>query len=62
VTKVANKIRIGPPSVKTHTLLEQHGARGRVETLEGLAAFRSNGTITDEEFAAEKTDVMNSST
>ena len=35
---------------------------GRVETHEGLAALRSNGTITDEEFAAEKTHVMNSST
>lgn len=35
---------------------------GRVATLEGLAALRSNSTITDEEFAAEKTDVMNNST
>jgi hypothetical protein len=35
---------------------------GRVATLEGLAALGSNGTIADEEFAAEKTDVVNSST
>ena len=35
---------------------------GRVATLEGLAALRSNGTIADEGFAAEKTDVVNNST
>jgi hypothetical protein len=35
---------------------------GRVATLEGLAALRSDGTIADEEFAAEKTDVMSNST
>jgi len=35
------------------------GAGGRVETLERLAALRANGSITDEEFAAEKAHVMN---
>ena len=35
---------------------------GRVETLERLAALRSSGAITDEEFAAEKAHVMNNST
>ena len=34
---------------------------GRVSTLEGLAALRSNGRIADEEVAAEKTDVVNNS-
>ena len=36
--------------------------RGHVETLERLAALRSCGAITDEEFAAEKTHVMNNGT
>ena len=36
--------------------------RGHVETLERLAAPRSSGAITDEEFAAEKTHVMNNGT
>ena len=35
---------------------------GRVATLEGLAALRSNGTIADVEVAVEKTDVVNNST
>ncbi|HUO71732.1 MAG TPA: SHOCT domain-containing protein [Solirubrobacteraceae bacterium] len=35
---------------------------GRVETLERLAALRANGTITDEEFTAEKAHVMNNGT
>ena len=35
---------------------------GHVETLERLAALRSSGAITDEEFAAEKTHVMNNGT
>jgi hypothetical protein len=35
---------------------------GRVETLERLAALRSNGALTDEEFAAEKAHVMNNGT
>ena len=35
------------------------GGSGRVETLERLAALRASGAITDEEFAAEKTHVMN---
>ena len=34
-------------------------ASGHVETLERLAALRTSGMITDEEFAAEKTHVMN---
>jgi hypothetical protein len=37
-------------------------ASGRVETLERLAALRDRGALTDEEFAAEKTHVMNSGT
>jgi hypothetical protein len=37
-------------------------ASGHVETLERLAAPRSSGAITDEEFAAEKTHVMNNGT
>jgi flagellar biosynthesis component FlhA len=37
-------------------------ASGRVETLERLAALRSSGAITDEEFAAEKVHVMNNGT
>jgi len=32
---------------------------GRVETLERLAALRANGSITDDEYAAEKAHVMN---
>ncbi len=35
---------------------------GDVETLERLAVLRSSGAITDEEFAAEKTHVMNNGT
>ena len=35
------------------------GGSGRVETLERLAALRASGAITDEEFKAEKTHVMN---
>ncbi len=35
---------------------------GRVDTLERLAALRDSGAITDEEFAAEKTHVMNNGT
>jgi hypothetical protein len=35
---------------------------GRVETLERLAALRDRGAITDEEFAAEKTHLMNNGT
>ncbi len=35
---------------------------GRVETLERLAALRSSGALTDEEFAAEKAHVMNNGT
>ena len=35
---------------------------GHVETLERLAALRASGAITDEEFAAEKTHVMNNGT
>jgi len=35
---------------------------GRVETLERLAALRAGGSITDEEFAAEKAHVMNNGT
>ena len=38
------------------------GGSGRVETLERLAALRASGAITDEEFAAEKTHVMNNGT
>ena len=38
------------------------GGAGRVETLERLAALRASGAITDEEFAAEKTHVMNNGT
>ena len=37
-------------------------ASGRVDTLERLAALRDRGAITDEEFAAEKTHVMNNGT
>ena len=37
-------------------------ASGHVETLERLAVLRSSGAITDEEFAAEKTYVMNNGT
>ena len=33
-----------------------------VETLERLAALRDRGAITDEEFAAEKTHIMNNGT
>lgn len=32
---------------------------GRVESLERLAALRDRGAITDEEYQAEKTHVMN---
>jgi hypothetical protein len=35
---------------------------GRVDTLERLAALRTDGAITDEEFAAEKAHVMNNGT
>ena len=35
---------------------------GRVDTLERLAALRASGAITDEEFAAEKSHVMNNGT
>ena len=35
---------------------------GRVETLERLAALRASGALTDEEYQAEKTHVMNNGT
>jgi hypothetical protein len=35
---------------------------GRVDTLERLAALRTSGAITDDEFAAEKAHVMNNGT
>jgi hypothetical protein len=35
---------------------------GRVDTLERLAALRTSGVITDDEFAAEKAHVMNNGT
>ena len=35
---------------------------GRVETLERLVALTANGSITDDEFAAKETHVMNNST
>lgn len=35
---------------------------GRVDTLERLAAFRASGALTDDEYQAEKTTVMNNNT
>jgi len=35
---------------------------GHVETLERLAALRDRGAITDDEYQAEKTQVMNNGT
>jgi hypothetical protein len=63
----AHARRTAPPSPPT--IAESAGSNtapaassGRVETLERLAALRTNGSITDEEFAAEKAHVMNNGT
>jgi len=63
----AHARRIAPPSPPT--IAESAGSNtapaatsGRVETLERLAALRTSGSITDEEFAAEKAHVMNNGT
>ena len=40
----------------------ESGPAGRVETLERLAALRDRGAITNDEYQAEKTHVMNNGT
>ena len=49
-------------SAPSNTTPAPTSARGRVETLERLAALRTDGAITDEEFAAEKAHVINHGT
>ncbi len=49
-------------SAPSNTAPAPTSARGRVETLERLAALRTDGAITDEEFAAEKAHVINHGT
>lgn len=56
-----------PPPVTPAAVVSVSGAApgagsGRVETLERLAALRSSGALSDEEFQAGKARVMNNGT
>jgi Short C-terminal domain len=66
----AHARKTAPPAAAADTTMAGSAASntapaatsGRVETLERLGALRANGTLTDEEFAAEKAHVMNNGT